>query len=164
MTRSRYSIQSAPTNTLPATRRRRRDIRRQRSELMGSIKSVDTTPELAVRRTVHKLGFRFRLHRTDLPGKPDLVFPGLRAAIFVNGCFWHQHVKCGSRRTPKTRLSYWVPKLQRNVERDQRNLVALRNAGWAVLTVWECEIKRALNAVERKLHGWLLRQRRRPSV
>lgn len=100
-------------------------------------------PEMAVRSLVHALGYRYRLHSKDLPGKPDLVFRSRKKIIFVHGCFWHQHdsVKCLDGRMPKSQLEYWKPKLDRNVERDQQNQQALQNAGWDVLTVWECEIK-----------------------
>ena len=98
-------------------------------------------PEMLVRSLAHRLGFRFRLHRRDLPGSPDLVFPAKKKVIFVHGCFWHQHQTCREGRLPGSRQEYWVPKLTRNVERDARNTVLLREAGWKVLTIWECEIK-----------------------
>jgi len=116
-----------------------------RSRNMASIRSKDMKPELAVRKTAHALGFRFRLHRKDLPGKPDLVFPKYRAAIFVHGCFWHQHAepKCLDGRPPKSNLAYWGPKLARNRERDASSRAALEAQGWRVLIVWECETKDA---------------------
>jgi DNA mismatch endonuclease (patch repair protein) len=86
------------------------------------------------------MGYRFRLHRKDLPGKPDLVFPGLRKVIFVHGCFWHQHRGCREGRIPRSRADYWVPKLTNNQARDQQNLNALEEAGWEALVIWECEI------------------------
>jgi len=109
---------------------------------MAKIRSVDTRPELAVRRLVHALGYRYRLYRVDLPGRPDLVFAGRRKIIFVHGCFWHQHPKasCVDSRLPRSRPEYWLPKLQRTVERDRSHLRALRRCGWRVLVVWECEI------------------------
>ena len=127
----------------------------RRSENMAAIKSRDTGPEMVVRRMLHGLGYRYRLHRRDLPGLPDVVFPSRRAVIFVHGCFWHQHdaSEC-SARAPKSNLNYWLPKLQRNVERDAKNLVALSTAGWRVLVVWECEV-RDKEALERKLVGLL---------
>jgi DNA mismatch endonuclease, patch repair protein len=101
-------------------------------------------PEMTVRRLVHSLGFRYRLHRKDLPGKPDLVFGPRKKAIFVNGCFWHQHSdpNCVDGRLPKSRTEYWDVKLAKNVERDRQNRSALEAAGWEVFTVWECETKR----------------------
>lgn len=111
-----------------------------RSENMRRIRSKDTAPELTVRRLLHSLGYRYRLHRKDLPGRPDIVFPGRRKVIFVHGCYWHAH-GCKVAHTPKTNEAYWSPKLQRNVERDQRNTSDLQQAGWQTLTVWECEAR-----------------------
>jgi DNA mismatch endonuclease (patch repair protein) len=108
---------------------------------MRLIRKVNTKPELRVRQVAHALGFRFRLHRKDLPGTPDVVFPRLRKVILVNGCFWHQHPGCRLARLPKTRLKYWLPKLERNLQRDAEKLRALAAAGWAALVVWECETK-----------------------
>jgi DNA mismatch endonuclease (patch repair protein) len=115
----------------------------ERSRNMASIRSKDMKPELAVRKLAHRLGFRFRLHRKDLPGKPDLVFPKYRAVIFVHGCFWHQHnePRCLDGRPPKSNQSYWGPKLARNTERDASHKAALEADGWRVLIVWECETK-----------------------
>jgi DNA mismatch endonuclease, patch repair protein len=110
---------------------------------MRAVKSSDTSAELAVRRIVHNLGYRYRLHRKDLPGKPDLVFPGRRKVIFVHGCFWHRHQGCNRSRLPKTNQGYWQPKLQRNVERDARVQAQFVDMGWDVLVVWECEVKNA---------------------
>lgn len=107
-----------------------------RSENMSRIKSTNTKPEMIVRRGLHALGFRFRIHRKDLPGKPDLVLPRWRAAIQVHGCYWHGHHCLG--RSPKTNAEYWTGKISRNRERDARNIDALRKAGWRVLIVWEC--------------------------
>ena len=107
---------------------------------MRSVRSVDTGPEMTVRRAVHRLGFRFRLHRKDLPGCPDLVFPRLRIAIFVHGCFWHQH-RCNAAARPTSRTEYWNAKLEKNIERDRRNTKALRNCGWKVFIIWECQTK-----------------------
>jgi DNA mismatch endonuclease (patch repair protein) len=112
----------------------------QRSERMARVKGRDTKPELTVRRTVHGMGFRFRLHRRDLPGKPDLVFPGRRKVIFVHGCFWHRHEGCRLARMPKSRVDFWSEKLCANVDRDQRNLKALAASGWETMIVWECEL------------------------
>lgn len=111
----------------------------ERSAHMRRIRKTDTKPEIIVRKLAHGLGFRFRLHRRDLPGTPDLVFPRLRKSILVHGCFWHQHPGCKLARTPKTRLAYWQPKLCRNQERDLAAQKQLEAAGWSVLVVWECE-------------------------
>ncbi len=111
-----------------------------RSNIMRSIRKKNTKPELIVRKAVHALGFRFRLHRNDLPGSPDLVFPRHRKVIFVHGCFWHQHPGCRWAKKPKTRLDYWGPKLQRNVSRDARALAELGALGWRPLVLWECDV------------------------
>jgi DNA mismatch endonuclease (patch repair protein) len=113
----------------------------QRSENMRRILNKDTIPELAVRRLIHGLGYRFRLHRKDLPGRPDLVFSGRRKVIFVHGCFWHQHPGCREGRIPGSRLDYWEPKLRRNQLRDAANRDLLEEKGWDVLVIWECEVK-----------------------
>jgi len=112
---------------------------KRRSELMAGIRSRDTAPELAVRRAAHRMGLRFRLHRKDLPGRPDLVFPKHRLAVFVHGCFWHRHEGCKISHIPKTRTAYWKEKFERNVARDKRNQQALQALGWRVIVVWECE-------------------------
>ncbi len=106
---------------------------------MRRIVSQGTAPELAVRRLIHAMGYRFRLHRKDLPGKPDLVFAGPRKIVEVRGCFWHGHPGCIDSHIPKTRRSYWEPKLARNKERDRRNARLLRAAGWRLLVVWACQ-------------------------
>lgn len=108
---------------------------------MRAIKSQDTKPEMSVRRLVHSLGFRFRLHRRDLPGKPDLVFPRKRKVILVHGCFWHMHDCRRGYREPKDNPGYWSTKITRNKARDFENEAALRELGWQVLVVWECETK-----------------------
>ncbi len=112
----------------------------QRSHAMRRVKATDTSPELAVRRALHAKGYRFRLHRKDLPGKPDLAFPSRRAAIFVHGCFWHGHGCKRGARIPKTNTDYWLAKIARNKARDARNSKALSDLGWRSLTVWECEL------------------------
>jgi DNA mismatch endonuclease (patch repair protein) len=111
----------------------------ERSRIMAAVKSKDTTPELLVRRLVHSLGYRYRLHVRSLPGTPDLVFPRLRRIINVNGCFWHLH-KCPKCRVPSTKRKYWIAKLQRNASRDKENQKMLRRKGWRVMVVWECQI------------------------
>ena len=108
---------------------------------MSRIRGRNTGPELRVRSIVHRLGFRFSLQRTDLPGKPDITLPRLRTVIFVHGCFWHRHGNCSNSVVPKTRREFWVGKLNSNVSRDRRNTVALRALGWRVLVVWECELE-----------------------
>lgn len=117
------------------------DIDPARSAQMALVRGKDTKPEMVVRRLVHALGYRFRLHRKDLPGKPDIVLPRLRKAIEVRGCFWHQHPDpaCSRARIPKTRQDFWVPKLLRNAARDSANEASLMNLGWDLLVVWECE-------------------------
>lgn len=111
----------------------------RRSANMRAIRSRGMKPEIKVRKVAHALGYRFRLHRGDLPGRPDLVFSGRRKAIFVHGCFWHQHKGCQDGRQPKSNRRYWHPKLARNVKRDGENLSALKEKGWKVLVIWECE-------------------------
>ncbi len=111
-----------------------------RSALMSRIGGRDTAPEIIVRRLLHSLGYRFRLYRRDLPGKPDIVFPSRRKVIFVNGCFWHAH-GCRIGRPPKSRPEFWEPKLEHNRSRDRRNKAALRSKGWKVLTVWQCQTR-----------------------
>jgi DNA mismatch endonuclease (patch repair protein) len=112
-----------------------------RSRIMRAVKGRDTGPEKAVRSLAHDMGYRYRLHRVDLPGKPDLAFPGRRAVIFVNGCFWHGHNCPRGARVPKTNRTYWTAKIARNVTRDAANLSRLKADGWRALTVWECEIR-----------------------
>jgi DNA mismatch endonuclease (patch repair protein) len=109
-----------------------------RSANMRAIRSKDMRPELAVRSLVHRLGYRFRLHRKDLPGKPDLVFASRRKVIFVHGCFWHSH-GCKIAHAPKSNLAYWGPKLERNRLRDKKNIGQLSASGWKSLVIWECE-------------------------
>ena len=113
--------------------------RRKRSEIMSRIRGRDTEPEMIVRRIAHGLGFRFRLHRRDLPGSPDLVFPRHRAVIMVHGCFWHRHPGCKYASNPKTRVRYWEDKFEGNVVRDRRNEAALQDLRWRVMVIWECE-------------------------
>jgi len=111
----------------------------ERSRIMATVKSKDTTPELLVRRLVHSLGYRYRLHVRSLPGTPDLVFPRLRKIINVNGCFWHMH-GCPRCRVPSSRRDYWIAKMRRNAARDKRTERELRQSGWHVMVIWECQI------------------------
>ena len=120
-----------------------------RSRIMARVKSKGMKPELRVRRLLHGLGYRYRLHRADLPGRPDLVFPSRRKVVFVNGCFWHRHAGCPKVRIPATNRAYWVAKLERNHARDARNIARLDEQGWAVATVWECELQDLSTAAAR---------------
>ena len=108
---------------------------------MRNIRSNDTKPEKIVRSLLHRAGFRYRLHRRDLPGKPDIVFPSRRKVIYVHGCYWHQHPGYRRCTQPTSNREYWLPKLQRNVERDAENIIALDKLGWSALIVWECQVK-----------------------
>ncbi len=116
---------------------------RERSRRMSLIRAKDTKPEMRLRRLVHSLGYRYRLHRRDLPGTPDLVFPGRMKIIFCHGCFFHRHANCKFARLPKSRLSFWLPKLNANRARDARQARELRALGWKVMTVWECQSRDA---------------------
>jgi len=113
-----------------------------RSRIMRAVKSGDTAPELIVRSLAHRMGYRFRLHRKDLPGKPDLVFPKLRKAIFVHGCFWHGHDCARGARVPKNNREYWTKKIDRNQERDKAARQALAKSGWQVAVFWECALRK----------------------
>jgi DNA mismatch endonuclease, patch repair protein len=114
----------------------------RRSWNMGRVRGKDTTPELVVRRLAHRLGLRFRLHASNLPGRPDLVLPKYKVAIFVHGCFWHRHEGCRRTTIPATRREFWLTKFSDTVKRDRRNETALQDLGWNVLVVWECEVKK----------------------
>jgi DNA mismatch endonuclease (patch repair protein) len=130
---------------------------------MASVKSTDTGPELRVRRLIHACGFRYRLHRRDLPGRPDLVFSGRKQVIFIHGCFWHGHSCPRAVRIPKSNTQYWIRKIERNRARDASNLERLKACGWSVLTVWECEIRdeaALVKRIRRFLEGPRRRQRR----
>ncbi|WP_245909742.1 very short patch repair endonuclease [Rhodobacter viridis] len=122
---------------------------------MSGIRSVDTRPELALRRRMHALGLRFRLHRKDLPGSPDLVFPRFRAAVFVHGCYWHRHPGCPKTTMPSTRVAFWSEKFEANVRRDQRAETLLLSTGWRVAVIWECVLRRNPDAVAQELDEWL---------
>lgn len=114
---------------------------RRRSEMMSLVRGKDTGPEMIVRRLIHRLGYRYRLHSKNLPGRPDLVFPSRHKVIFVHGCFWHRHSCVSGRETPKSRKEFWLPKLERNRERDIENRRHLRRTGWDLLVIWECQAK-----------------------
>ncbi len=120
-----------------------------RRRIMRAVRGKDTKPELALRSMLHRAGYRFRLHRRDLPGTPDLAFPGRMRAIEVRGCFWHAHEGCPRARVPATRREYWVPKLEANRARDARNAKALRRLGWRLLVVWECEMSDGARVMRR---------------
>ena len=125
---------------------------------MALIRGVDTKPEMTVRSIAHRLGYRYRLHVSTLPGKPDMVFPKLHKVLFVHGCFWHRHLGCSLARLPKSKLDFWIPKLSSNRKRDIRNAAELRRAGWKVGVIWECEISSA-DKLERKIKGFLNEER-----
>ena len=116
-------------------------ISEQRSRNMSAIKSKNTKPEIAVRKLLHSMGYRFRLHRKDLPGSPDIVLPKYKTVIFVHGCFWHRHENCKYASTPKTRQEFWEAKFRENINRDKLNQENLSSNGWKIIIVWECEIK-----------------------
>ena len=128
--------------------------REQRSERMARVRGRDTKPELAVRKRLHALGYRYRLHDRKLPGSPDLVFASRRKALFVHGCFWHMHEGCALARMPKSRLEFWRPKLEGNRARDAVKLEQLRALGWDVMVVWECEL-RELDALVARVEAFL---------
>ena len=125
----------------------------QRRRIMQAVRSKDTGPEWTVRRLLHRFGYRYRLHRRDLPGKPDLVFASRRKVVLVHGCFWHGH-DCRFGRVPTSRLDYWLPKLERNKQRDAEVLAELEVLGWKVLTIWECDLK-DLESLAAKLRAFL---------
>lgn len=126
----------------------------KRSEIMGRIKGSDTKPERVVRSLVHRMGFRFRLHVSQLPGRPDIVLPRHRKIIFVHGCFWHQHPGCPRAKLPQTRNEWWKSKLTRNYERDAEIQKNLRKQGWKVLVIWQCQL-RDMCMLETKTHKFL---------
>jgi len=126
--------------------------KKTRSRMMSGIRGKNTRPEIAVRRYLHAHGFRFRLHRKDLPGKPDVVLPKYRTAIFVHGCYWHRHDGCKYATTPSSNREFWQRKFRENVERDRRDQARLADAGWNVLVIWECQIdENHMDELERKI-------------
>lgn len=122
----------------------------QRRRTMAAVKSKNTKPELVIRRLLHALGYRFRLHRKDLPGHPDIVLPKHKTVVLVHGCFWHQHPGCKHAARPTSRLDYWNPKLDRTIARDKKQESELKALGWQVLVIWECEL-RDRNLLEEKI-------------
>jgi len=122
---------------------------KKRSEIMRAVHSKNTGPELAVRKIAHNMGYRYRLHVNSLPGKPDLVFPRTHKVIFVHGCFWHRHRGCRYATCPKTRTEFWQGKFDANVLRDRRTVKALKKLGWAVMTVWQCQLKDSIRLAGR---------------
>jgi DNA mismatch endonuclease, patch repair protein len=123
--------------------------RATRSLIMAAVRSENTTPEMAVRRIVHGLGYRYRLHAADLPGRPDLVFPARHKIVFVHGCFWHRHAGCRFASIPKTRAKFWEAKFAANVARDRRARRELKRMNWSVFTVWQCELRNPKRLAER---------------
>ncbi len=113
--------------------------KQRRSEIMGLVRRANTRPEVVVRRALHQLGYRFRLHRRGLPGTPDIVLPRHRTVIFVHGCFWHRHGKCHKATTPTSNVEFWKSKFEANVHRDRRKKKLLTSEGWKVIVIWECE-------------------------
>ena len=147
------SAGAAPNPTRRARKRRADIVAGQRkltlTERMQRIRKVDTKPEMIVRRAVHAMGYRYRLHRSDLPGNPDIVLARHRKIIFVHGCFWHRHDCVDGRKLPKSKPGYWGPKLERNRRRDEINVARLIALGWRVLVVWECETGSRINLDKR---------------
>lgn len=121
---------------------------------MGRVKPKNTTPEMVVRHTIFRMGYRYRLHDKRLPGRPDLVFAGRRKVIFVNGCFWHGHEGCRYAHLPKTHVRFWRAKIEKNRARDQANIALLKTDGWKVFTVWQCELKN-IEILAKKLHDFI---------
>ena len=128
------------------------DVDPVRSRIMRSVGRSSTKPELIVRRSLHALGLRFRLHRKDLAGTPDVILPRFRTVLFVHGCFWHRHEGCSKTSMPKTRVDFWTTKFFQNVARDRRNEDLLSAAGWRVITIWECETRNR-EELDRKLRS-----------
>jgi DNA mismatch endonuclease, patch repair protein len=150
--RERKGVRSRPDHLM--SRRRSTDTlsRAKRSALMSRVRSRNSAPEMQVRSALHGAGFRFRLHRRDLPGKPDIVLPKYRAVVLVHGCFWHQHRNCKKTTLPKQNASFWAKKLRSNVLRDRRVQRRLRDLGWRVIVVWECEVRRDLTGLLTRLN------------
>jgi len=130
----------------------------KRSQVMSHIHSKDTKPEMAVRSLLHRMGYRFRLHKRELPGCPDIVLPKYNCVIFVHGCFWHLHEGCRDGTIPKTQHEKWKLKLERNVERDKLHYEELQKMGWKVLVIWECEVEKQLDMVKLKIMDFLVKK------
>lgn len=130
----------------------------KRSWNMSRIKSGNTKPEVLVRSLLHRMGYRFRLHRKDLPGKPDIVLPKYKIVIFVHGCFWHRHQGCKYAYNPKSRVEFWQKKFKENMERDKKNQKELGDSGWNIMLIWECETKDIEMLVERLKNEKLLKK------
>lgn len=134
----------------------------RRSWNMSRIKGKDTKPELILRSLLHKAGLRFRLHAPKLPGRPDIVLIKYKTVIFVNGCYWHRHPKCPKATIPKTRTSFWLTKFAATVERDQKKSTELKNLGWTVLIVWECQLQKAPQTIIAEIKKQLMSDRTEP--
>jgi DNA mismatch endonuclease (patch repair protein) len=117
----------------------------KRSQIMSRVRGKDTKPELIVRSLLHRMGYRFRIHRTDLPGNPDITLPKHKKVIFVHGCFWHGHLACARAKRPSTNVEFWQKKLDKNIQRDTQNIAKLVALGWTVLVIWQCEVKNLPN-------------------
>ncbi len=126
----------------------------KRSEIMRRVKSMQTKPELKVRKLLFSMGYRYRLHMKDLPGKPDIVFTKKKKIIFVHGCFWHQHPGCKKKGLPKSNQAFWKSKFDKNIKRDSQNILILNEMGWKVLVIWECELKED-KALSKKISDFL---------
>ena len=126
-------------------------VSEQRSRNMSAIKSKNTKPEIAVRKLLHSMGYRFRLHSKDLPGSPDIVLPKYKTVIFVHGCFWHRHENCKYATTPKTRKEFWEKKFRENINRDNLNQANLSLKGWKIIIIWECQLKGDIKKLIREL-------------
>lgn len=135
-------------------------VKEKRSNVMSRIRSKNTKPEKILRSELHKAGLRFRIHRNDLPGKPDIVFPSAKIAVFVHGCFWHCHENCINGRMPKSNIEYWQPKLARNVERDKMNIGDLKKLKWKVVVIWECDLTKKVEGIVLKIATHVNRVRR----
>jgi len=130
--------------------------KRKRSDIMSKISGKNTKPEIVIRKIAHSFGFRFSLHRKDLPGKPDLVFPRYKKVIFVNGCFWHGHNKCSRSKLPSTNIQFWTEKIGATKRRDKSNKIKLKKTGWDYLVIWQCEIKKSTTErLEKKIKTFL---------
>jgi DNA mismatch endonuclease (patch repair protein) len=130
--------------------------REKRSEIMKKISGKNTYPEMVVRKMLHRMGYRYRLHRTDLPGKPDIVLPKYKKIILIHGCFWHGHEGCKRSKLPDTNRDFWRKKISKNMERDRYVIEELKRLGWSVLTIWNCEIRnKNLKKLEEKLEGFI---------